>query len=295
MCNNIIILYIFMFIKLAAIFIIPIIILVKRKTHISKILIIVDIILLSLLLIGNAFKTSSCVYNSTINGINRVKKENQIKLYSNIHSGTDINYNLGDISPSKYYKTFIGSQFYYYNQNDKGIGQRKITCEGNDYYMNKYGSSITSISMAISTLLNRNISPIEILELYTSNITKCPDETNINDIFKIVIENYGPLYISDISGYDVPQMVKEGAIVIAKINGNRKSTLSCGESYIVIYNITLEEKLIIADPNDSEYPYVCSTSSSSYGNVLKGNRTNSEWSFDELNSQVEKYYLIKRL
>lgn len=294
MCNNIVVLYLFMFLKIAAIFIIPIVIFIKRKKRISKILTAIDIILLIFFLICNLFTVNSCVYNSNINGISRVKKENQINLFNTIHIDSNISYDSEGINP-RYYKTFKGLQFYYYNQNDKTIGTREISCAGRNHYMNKYGSSITSVSMVVSTLLNRNITPVDIMNLYISNVSDCSNGINIEDIFKIITENYVSFNISDISGNDIENAIKDGGIVVAKTIGGRKSTLSCAESYIVIYNMTLEGKFIIADPDDSEYPYVCSYSSGSYGNVLKENRTNSEWSFEDLDSQISKYYLIKRL
>lgn len=293
MCDNVIVLWFFFFIKIVAIIGLPIAIILKRKSKVSKILLFIDFFLLIFILLCNIFTINSCIYNSTISGIKRVQKKKQIELYDNIRPNSEYDYTLEDIEPSEYYITSTGSKFYYYNQNSKNIGTKKLSCSSNDYYMNKYGASFTAVSMALSTLADNNITPIDVLNLYTNNIGSCTSGIDIEDIFDIIIDTYAAFDISEISSNDLNNSIASGGIVIAKLDGN--SNLSCGESYIVIYNMTLEGKYVIADPDDSDYPFVCSETSSSYGDVLKPNRTNSEWTKDELDSQITKYYLIKRL
>ncbi len=294
MCNNIVILYLFMILKLLIIIILPIIIFIKRKNKISRKLLIIDIILLLIVFIGNIFSSSSCLYNSNPNGIKKMQKKKLIELSNNIHSNINNDYIEENVNPKEYYKTFIGTNFYYYNQNDSLIAKEPISC-AEDYYMNKYGAPITTVSMTMSTLLNRNVSPIEILNLYLSNTTDCSNGINIEDIFRLIVDNYVGIEVRNISDNEIFNEIRNGGIVIAKVEGSSNSKISCGESYIVIYNMTLEGKLIIADPDDRDYPYICSKSSNSYGSVLSNNKTNSEWSLEDLNNDVTKYYLIKRL
>ena len=40
------------------------------------------------------------------------------------------------------------------------------TCNGQNIYMNSFGSSITSVSIAISTLYDNNINPVQIFNYY---------------------------------------------------------------------------------------------------------------------------------
>ena len=293
MCNNIIVLWIFIILKVVAIIVLPIILIIKRKSNIFKILLFVDIILLILILVSNIFVVNSCVYNASIKGINRVKNHNDISLYSNIRENDNIDYDTSDITPKAYYKTYNSKNFYYYNQNDKAIGTRSLSCSLDKKYMNKYGAPFTATAMALSTITENNITPIDLLNLYISKGYNCESDIDIEDLFRVVLSTYGAYNISSVNSTDVIDLIKQGGIIIAEINGNSESNLSCGKNYIVIYNITLTNKLIIADPDDSDYDYVCSYSSPSYGNTLKANRTNSEYSFEELNKFVTKYYVIK--
>lgn len=293
MCNNIIVLWLFIILKIVAIIILPIIMIIKRKSNIFKILLSIDLILLLFILISNIFVVNSCVYNSSISGINRTNSKNDIILYNNIRPSNDIDYDSSDIIPRAYYKTYNNKNFYYYNQNDKAIGTKKLSCSLDEKYMNKYGAPFTATAMALSTITDSTVTPVDLLNLYISKGYNCEQDIDIENLFRSILSTYGAYNILSINSTDVLNSIKQGGMVIAEINGNKDSNLSCGKSYIVIYNITLENKLIIADPDDSEYDYVCSYSSPSYGNTIKANRTNSEYSFEELNKFVTKYYVIR--
>ena len=291
-CDNGIVLSIFIVIKVFIYIIFPIIIVRKRNYEYVKYFIITEIILILTLLICNIFNLNRCIYNSNISGIKKTIKKSKILDYNSLHySGEDYEM-VTEIEPSTYYKTYTGKQLYYYNQNDIFLKYKKLEC-GNDRYFNKYGSSITSTAMAVSTILQINITPIDILDLYNSEYYDCTNDVNIGDVFMSTVNRYAGLQISEIPSTMVKSSIMEGGIVIAEINSNGNSEITCGKSHIVLYNITLEDKVIIADPNDSENPFVCSYSSPSYGKVLKTNRTNTEWSLDEINSQTLHYYLIK--
>ena len=71
MCNNIIVLYTFIIIKIIVLVILPVIILIKRKKEYCKILILVEVFLLAFFLLCNIFTINKCVYNSTPDGIKR--------------------------------------------------------------------------------------------------------------------------------------------------------------------------------------------------------------------------------
>ena len=85
MCNNVTVLWLFIILKVIAIIILPIIIIIKRKKKYVIYIMVVDIALLLFFLICNIFTINSCVYNSSIDGIKRVKKYNEITLYNEIH------------------------------------------------------------------------------------------------------------------------------------------------------------------------------------------------------------------
>lgn len=292
LCDNNIILFIFIVIKLFIYIIFPIIIIKKRKYNYVKYFIITEIILLLTLLISNVFNLNSCIYNSNISGIKKSILKEKILNYNSIHYSDQDYEGITDIEPNSYYKTYTGKQFYYYNQNDIFLKDKKLEC-GQNKYFNKYGSSITSTAMAVSTILDIKITPIDILDLYNSEYFDCSNDVNIGDVFSVVANRYAGLQISEISSNMVKDSIINGGIVIAEINSNNNSDITCGKGYIVIYNITLEGNAIIADPNDNNNPFICSYSSPSYGKVLKPNRTNTEFSLNEINSQTIHYYLVK--
>lgn len=297
LCDNVIVLYIFLILKIFIILIFPILIYFNRNRKNIKIFIIIEILLLLINLLFNIFNVNSCIYNSNPSGIKRVKLKNNISKYNNLHNSNDYYQDIYEVEPDNYYKTYKGSQFYYYNQNNKIIGSKKLTCSiYDDTYMNKYGSPITSVSMVVSTLFDRNISPIDIMDLYLEDETNnCSEEVNIKDVFDAIKNRYAGLEITEISSTDVASSIVDGGLVIAQIGAKASSNLTCGNNYIVIYNINLEGKYIIADPDDNSSEYVCSDTSLAYGNILKSNRTGSQWEPNIINGQTLHYYLIKRL
>lgn len=292
LCDNNIILVIFMIIKVFVYIIFPIIIIKKRKYEYVKYLIITELILLLTLLISNIFNLNSCIYNSNISGIKKMNLKKQILEYNSIHYSDEDYTNINDIDPSAYYKTYLGKQFYYYNQNDVFLKDQLFEC-GHNKYFNKYGAPITTTAMAVSTILDTKVTPVDILDLYNSELFDCSNSVNIGDVFSVVVNRYAGLNISEISSSLVKDSIMNGGIVIAEIASNGNSEITCGKTFIVLYNMTLSGNVIIADPDDNKVSFPCSYSSSSYGKILRKSRTNTEWSFDEINSQTLHYYLVK--
>lgn len=292
LCDNNIVLFIFVLIKVFIYIVFPIIIIKKRNYEYVKYFIITEIILLLTLLISNVFNLNSCIYNSNISGIKKSNLKGKIINYNSLHYSDEDYTNITDIDPNAYYKTYTGRKFYYYNQNDVFLKEQLLTC-GNNKYFNKYGASITSTAMAVSTILDTKVTPIDILDLYNSEFFDCSDSVNIGDVFAVVVDRYAGLDISEISSDMVINSIMNGGVVIVEIGSNGNSEITCGKTFITLYNITLGGNVIIADPDDSETSFVCSYSSPSYGKVLKPNRTNTEWNLDEINSQTLHYYLVK--
>lgn len=292
LCDNSIVLSIFILIKVFIYIVFPIIIVKKRKYEYVKYFIITEIILLLCLLISNVFSINSCIYNSNINGIKKANLKNKIFEYNSLHYSKEEYTDITDINPIEYYTTYPGKDFYYYNQNDVFLKEKLLECGSNKYF-NKYGAPITSVAMAVSTILQTKVTPIDILDLYNSEFYDCSNSVNIGDVFAVVVDRYAGLDISEISSDLVRSSIMDGGIVIAEIESNGNSEITCGRSFITLYNITLNGNVMIADPDDSENSFACSYSSKSYGKVLKPNRTNTEWSLDEIKSQTLHYYLIK--
>ena len=200
MCNNAIVLWFFIILKVIAILILPIIIIIKRKKQYVNIFIIIDILLLLFFLICNVFTINKCVYNSNLNGIKRTKIENQINLYNKIHpNSVEGNFSNG-VNPEKNYKTATGKTLYYFNQNKEYMKTAYYTCNNEKIYMNSFGSSMTSVSIAISTLYDNSINPVQILNFYKEdNSDLCNMKFDINSIFSSVTKRYGAITLTNIN------------------------------------------------------------------------------------------------
>ncbi len=295
MCNNIIILWLFIILKIIVILFLPIFIIAKRKKKYVNILIVVDILFLAFFLICNIFTINKCVYNSNLNGIKRTKTENQITLYNELHP-EEIYGNLSDgINAEKKYKTSLGKDLYYFNQNKQYMKNAYYTCNGQNIYMNSFGSSITSVSIAISTLYDNNINPVQIFNYYKEdNANLCNIKFDIGSIFSSVMKRYGALSLTNIDSSMIKNELKNGGIIIAEVSANENSKLTCDHDYIIVYNSTNDGKVMIVSPSSLDNPYVCSYSSRAYGNTIDYSK-NSTISIDELNKEAVNYYLIKKV
>lgn len=293
MCSNIIVLWIFIILKILTIIILPIFIIIKRKEKYIKYIILVDAILLIFFLVCNIFTINSCVYNSNLDGIKRVKKQNAITLYNEIHPNTDYGNDSDGIEPEKNYTTYTGKNLYYYNQNKAYMKTAYYTCNNKNIYMNSFGSSITSVSIAISTLYDKNINPVQLFNYYSEdNSDLCNKEFTIESIFSSVLKRYGAIELSNISSTSIKDEIKNGGIVIAEVEGIENSKLTCDHDYIVIYNINKNGNLMIVSPSSMSTPYVCSYSSSAYGSTIN-NITSI--SIEDLSKEAVNYYLIKKV
>lgn len=295
MCNNIIVLWLFIILKIVALIILPIIIIIKRKKKYINYVIIVDIALLLFILICNIFTVNSCIYNSNLDGIKRVKKENEIKLYNEIHpADLDGNNSVG-VEPEKNYKTSTGKDLYYFNQNKAYMKNAYYTCNGEKIYMNSFGSSITAVSTIVSTLYNNSINPVQILNYYKQdNPNLCNMKFDIGSIFSTITKRYGAISMTNIDSSNIKNELKNGGLIIAEVSANENSKLTCDHDYIIIYNTTMDGKLMIVSPASTTTPYVCTYSSRAYGNTIDYSKINSI-SIDDLNKESVYYYLIKKV
>ena len=236
MCNNIIVLGIFIFLKVVAVIILPIIIFVKRKKQYAKIILIIDLLLLAFFLICNVFTINKCVYNSSIEGFKRITNEKNINLYSK--TDEHLNLNSSDIKPSKNYKTFSGKDLYYFNQNRDYMKDLYLECDGNNIYINSFGSGITAFSTVISTLYQKNISPVEVFKIYkNTNINSCNKKITLEDIYNSTMQKYGGITMQEIDRSQITAALRNDDLVIAELLANEDSKLTCDSGYVIIYTI----------------------------------------------------------
>lgn len=295
MCTNIIVLYIFMILKIVAIVIFPLIIYIKRKDKITRILILIDIIMLAFFIICNVFSINRCVYNSNINGIKRTKNGNQITLYNTLHPPKRTQYSEEGITPNKNLKTYSNTSLYYYNQNEPYMNNAYYECNNNKIYMDSYGSALTSFSIAISTLYDNDINPVKLFNIYRQNNNDlCNNKMELVNVYNTTMKVYGSITMQEISSSEVYDSIRKGGYVIVELSSNEDSKLTCDNGYIVIYNIAKDGKYMIADPSLKKNSYVCPYSSAAYGNIISSDNMNRSWSIEEIDNEAVRYYLVKK-
>lgn len=295
MCDNIIVLYIFMIIKVIAIFILPIFIFIKRKKESIKILFFIDLIILAFFYFGNLFRVNRCTYNSSFYGINLTKEGNFTIEYDKLHPFVDSVTDQYTISPSKNLKTYGNTSLYYYNQNKPYMSSAYFECNKNKVYMDSFGSGLTSFSIVISTLYNNNINPVQLLDVYKNNNDDlCTNKMELLDIYSATMKVYGGITMKEISSNEVYNGIKKGGYVIVELSSNENSKLTCDNGHIVIYNIAKDDKYMIADPSLKDSSYVCPYSSAAYGNIISSDNMNKSWSMDEIDNEAVRYYLVMK-
>ena len=90
--------------------------------------------------------------------------------------------------------------------------------------MNSFGSSITSVSIAISTLYDNNINPVQIFNYYKEdNANLCNIKFDIGSIFSSVMKRYGTLSLTNIDSSMIKNELKNGGIIIVEVSANENS------------------------------------------------------------------------
>ena len=191
-------------------------------------------------------------------------------------------------------KTLTNKNLYYYNQNRENIRNLYFECSGNKKYMDEVGSSITSYSIAISTLYDKEVNPTKIYNYYKQdNFDFCSDIT-IEKVYNSTLKRYGAIKISEINKSQIENSLVNDGIVIAQLRANENSKLTCDTKYIVIYSKDLNGKYLIADPTLRNSSYVCPYSSEAYGNVIDSDNMNKSFTLEEIDNEAVKYYLVKK-
>ena len=288
MCDKILVLYIFLIIKILIYIIIPITLIFVRKRKIFKYILYVEIILLLIFAINNYIGRNACISNSSLSAIKQVRKTNKMKVISD---ESNLNY---AITPSKKYQMYNKNNLYYYNQNSEGINNQYYECGNKKIYMNSIGSAFTSFSIAISSLYQKSIDPVTIFKYYKSDYNICDNGITIENIYNSTMKRYGNILLSEIGVNEVESSIKNDGIVIAKLQANENSKLTCDNNYIVIYNVGVDGKFQIADPSQFSKSYVCPYSSPAYGNIIDNDNMKKSWTLNEIDNEAIKYYLVKK-
>ena len=294
MCNNIIVLWIFYIIKILIYMIVPIILFFVRKKKIYKVLLYIEIIVLIIFLGFNFTGKNACMNNSSIRMINEIKNYNKLNQFQSIYDESKNIYT--SLKPNKNFKTYTGRDLYYFNQNRDYMKNSYYECNNKKIYMSSSGSSIVAFSSVISTLYQKTISPIDMFENYKNEYSNiCNSEITIENIYNSVMKKYGGISLTQISKSQIESSIRNDGIVIAKVEANENSKITCDSGYILIYSIGLDGNFLIADPALTDKSFVCPASSDAYGNIIDKDNMNKSWTLNEIDNEAVIYYLVRKV
>lgn len=290
MCSNSRFLILIFVIKILILFIVPVFIFyMYNRMEINKKIIIGEIALLILFVILKLFG-NSCIMNSNISYIKNSLKD--INYNDSMYNDSD---SVQKIVTNKIYKNSVSKDVYYFNNNELPLSDKKIKCTDKEVYFKHYGNNITGISMLLSSTLGRNIDPIEILDIAKkNNLVDCDEGIDTNKLLDVIANDYHLKKRILLIG-EVPSYVQTGGIVLAKVGNSYKgNNITCGISYIIIYNIDKENKFMILNPNDLKYDYICPSNTLGYGTVIKANTNDNSYSFDEIKDIGVEFITLER-
>ncbi len=294
MCqNNGIIISIFI-LKIFALLIIPGILLYFRLRHFENYnrIIYAEIIILVLLIIIGIIK-SDCIINSSIFRIERISmnEKNDFEIVKESNDVTTVK----KVQSTDKYKTANNKKVYYYNNYNLPLSDKKVSCNGKNVYFKNIGNNITALSMLLSTELNADIDPLQILRMsIEKEIVDCDSGISFMDLLNLISSEYNVSFRS-ISKEEAEYYVANNKVVLAGINNNNLTTnISCENSYIILYQLTNDGKYNILNPNDREYDYICPDNTKGYGTIIKSHSNEKAWGVDDIDDIATNYIIIER-
>lgn len=283
MCNNNGVLFLLLLVKIIIIIVIPIYCFYRLrflKKSINNTMFLVEVILLIVLIILRLFG-NNCINNSTIMFLKRNNaKINYKEKYFNDNPNT-----VKKIVTNEIYTSKIGKNVYYFNNERLPLSDIEVKCKKTTGYMKNYGNNLTAIATLLSTKMERNIDPLEVLKYAKDNdLVRCDIGIKTYSLLSVIAKDYR-LRVSTISSGEIKNQINNGNVVLAEVT-NRAGirNITCDKSYIVIYNITNDNKYMFLNPSDKSYDYICPSNSAGYGTVVEANTNDYFISQAELES-----------
>ena len=288
MCERNVVLTLFFILKIVILLIIPVLFFINKKSSYKRlnILFYIEVFLLTMLIVLRV-TNNKCIVNSNINGI----KVNMHKSSSEYITEDNDPNNVISIETNKIYKSNTSKNVYYFNNNQLPFSNRKLFCsDKKEIYMKNYGNSITSLSMLLSSYFDKNIDPIEILNMYLErNTFDCDNGINFDILMNNASEKYGVNFIN-ISKDDLLNEVASGNVILADIhNVDGDYNITCNRGYIIIYNVDNSLNYHILYSNDSNKEIICSNLTR-----IVSNANSIECNQSELYSMSNRYFKIER-
>lgn len=293
MCQRESILTLILILKIVILLVLPILLVFFRdrieRRYISP-LFNINIVLIILFIVLRVLN-NGCIVNSTFSKlyINQYKKG---EITKKEETGSNI---IERIVTNKKYNTKTGKTVYYFNNVELPISDYEVPCKKSHGYMKNLGNNITAISIFMSTYLERNMDPIQILNYAKkSELIRCDVGIKTYNLLNIVAKDYD-YNVRTISFGEVDRYLNSGNVVLAEVtNKPGVHNVTCDKSYIVIYNKTNDNNYMFLNPSDRSFDYICPASSAGYGTVVEANTNDYFMSESELNTIGIDYIVLER-
>ena len=69
-------------------------------------------------------------------------------------------------------------------------------------------------------------------------------------------------------------------------------SMSCNQSYFLVYDINNSGEYMLLDPNNKSYSYICPDGSTGFGSVLKPDYNNESFDYSYLVSDANRFIVI---
>ena len=281
----------FLIIKLLVIVVAPVVFFIFRRNEIKKYLLYIEIASLSLIIIGYIVGFSYITDSTFTNVLNlNMLGESEYADSSHIEDIISVSNSVSSIDADTSLTTHKEKKVYAYNSYDIPLSTKKIQCENGYDYFKYYSDMITSTAMLLSTELDKNIDPIEIYnKVEKAGLIKCGERINKDKFFAMITNEY-KVNFSIISASQLENYILNGKTVLLETIGN--GSMSCNQSYFLVYDINNSGEYMLLDPNNKSYSYICPDGSTGFGSVLKPNYNNESFDYSYLVSDANRFIVI---
>ena len=286
MCDNHVVLIIFLILKIILLLVLPIVVYVlyRKENKLFDSVGIINIIFIMFLIIMR-LASNACITNSNISYLVNDDKSQYI------NESSDSFYEA--VYSAEQYLNNESKEVYHYDISTEPLKNVLLSCSDKSY-MKNYGDSIAAITSLIANYSETDMNVIEILDYLEENgLVDCNNGFDFDKVFNAIADMYS-LNIKQISSKEVYGYVSNGNNVLAETsnkNGESKN-FGCENAYIVIYNESNGEYSIL-NPNDKRYSYFCPNNTIGYGTIIEENQNDRSYTLDEIDSKTMRYFVVE--
>lgn len=284
-------LILFFIIKILAIVVVPILLFRFKKIEIKKIYYVIEIVVLIAIAVLHLIGFSYIVDSNVTNILNMKLLSESIDGDSNdFNDNLKMSKNIKTMGAYTEYKTHRNEDAYYYNGFELPLAGKQIKCTSDYDYYKYYSDIMTSTAMLLSTYFGDEIDPVEIYnKTLDNNLIKCGEPIN-KDSFFYMISNEYKVNFKVLDSSELRNYILNGKPVLMETIGN--GSLSCYQTYFLIYDINNASEFLLLDPNNKSYRYICPEGTNGFGNILKANYNDLTFEYSDLLSDVSRFIVI---